>query len=387
VILPQKTFDILKKIAFSTAAEGVLSYAMRRGKEAIQVKNHLGILQLPNKTQLEILPKISQNHTEARAVFLRMLRSLPNSPFKSLTAAQMSQNHLPLFEILVIAFLNEVEKITQQGLQKNYIFQHQKTSFLRGKWLIKKQLNTPTPVDFHILQSQFLTDTPPNRLLKTTLLYLQKQSFTIQTQTRLFELLAIFTEVTTATNTANDITQITSLDRRFEHYRTALQWAKVFLRQQSWANIGLAESLPSLLFRSERLFESFVTQQFKKHITDFEVITQDNSKYLIDNHKGRSQFGIRPDIVLKNATKTIVIDIKWKYVSPTINTQHYGIEQADLYQLYAYGQKYNADALYIIYPGHDNFRESLPIFWYTNELPLTILPMNVLANFSLFVNT
>jgi 5-methylcytosine-specific restriction enzyme subunit McrC len=387
VVLPQKTFELLKKIAFTTSAEGVLGYVVRRGKEAIQVKNHLGLLQLADGTQLEILPKTHPNATDARAVFLRMLQALPNTPFKSLTTAQMTQCQLPLFEILVVAFLNELEKICQQGLQKNYASQEKQTTFLKGKWLINKQLNKNIASSFYTIQSQFLTDIIPNQLLKTTLLYLQNQPLTIQTQTRLLGLLTVFEQVQMATNVAYYFSQIQNLDRRFDRYATALQWAKVLFNQQSWAGAGTAEALPALLFRSERLFETFVTQQFKKHTTDYDVVVQDTSQYLIDNHNGRPRFNIRPDLLLKNSTKTIVIDIKWKYISPTTNALNYGIDQSDLYQLYAYGQKHKADALYLIYPAHDTFQAPLPTFWYDNERSLTVLPIDVLSNFQLFITT
>ena len=67
--------------------------------------------------------------------------------------------------------------------------------------------------------------------------------------------------------------------------------------------------------------------------------------------------------------------MKWKWIEPNASKQ--SIEQADLYQLYAYGQKYNADALFLVYPAHELFQTPLPSFRYDKQLTLTAIPFNI----------
>ncbi|HLK97107.1 MAG TPA: hypothetical protein VK364_05010, partial [Hymenobacter sp.] len=55
---------------------------------------------------------------------------------------------------------------------------------------------------------------------------------------------------------------------------------------------------------------------------------------------------------------------------------NYAIEQADLYQLYAYGKKYAADDLFLIYPASDTFQVPLPVFVYDATTRLHVVPFD-----------
>ena len=59
---------------------------------------------------------------------------------------------------------------------------------------------------------------------------------------------------------------------------------------------------------------------------------------------------MRPDIVVKRKTdKAIfILDTKWKVLSDM--KSNYGISQADMYQMYAYQKKYNAQNIALLYP-------------------------------------
>ena len=68
----------------------------------------------------------------------------------------------------------------------------------------------------------------------------------------------------------------------------------------------------------------------------------------------------------------IVLDTKWKIVDNQKN--NYGLLQSDLYQIYAYGKKYNSNDIYLIYPKSKNFKFSIDIpFKYDDTLNLHIL--------------
>ncbi|MBS3768573.1 MAG: hypothetical protein KGY75_10700, partial [Candidatus Cloacimonetes bacterium] len=53
--------------------------------------------------------------------------------------------------------------------------------------------------------------------------------------------------------------------------------------------------------------------------------------------------------------ETIILDTKWKNLTNKGKT--YGISQSDIYQMYAYGKKYNnVNKIYLIYPYNDEFK-------------------------------
>jgi 5-methylcytosine-specific restriction enzyme subunit McrC len=114
------------------------------------------------------------------------------------------------------------------------------------------------------------------------------------------------------------------------------------------------------------LFESYVAHFFKSNYQDREIKTQDKKYKLVENPK---LFQLKPDIVID---ENIVLDTKWKIIDGRKN--NYGISQSDLYQMYAYGKKYNSNAVYLIYPKSKNFIASLNIpFKYDDSLKLHIL--------------
>ena len=68
---------------------------------------------------------------------------------------------------------------------------------------------------------------------------------------------------------------------------------------------------------------------------------------------GRRLFQTKPDILIKDGGRVIqVIDTKWKRISPQIEDAKQGISQADVYQMMAYGQLYECEALTLLYPHH-----------------------------------
>ena len=70
--------------------------------------------------------------------------------------------------------------------------------------------------------------------------------------------------------------------------------------------------------------------------------------YFYDKKGTSPTVTLRPDIVLESDGHTVVLDTKWKLLSD--NARNSGISQADMYQMYAYSKKYEADAIILVYP-------------------------------------
>jgi 5-methylcytosine-specific restriction enzyme subunit McrC len=97
----------------------------------------------------------------------------------------------------------------------------------------------------------------------------------------------------------------------------------------------------------------------------------------VEQHTDGPRFGLRPDVLLRKEGRTRVFDMKWKTISPDDPTGNYGLEQADLYQHYAYGQKYEADEVVLVFPAHETFREPLPAFRYDARTRLYVVPFDL----------
>jgi 5-methylcytosine-specific restriction enzyme subunit McrC len=104
----------------------------------------------------------------------------------------------------------------------------------------------------------------------------------------------------------------------------------------------------------EKVFESYVAVNMKKVFkrANLEVSAQDKGHYLFNTFNGEAykKFALIPDLVVtrKDGSK-VILDTKWKRLINDKNA-NFGISQSDMYQMYAYGKKYNTSEIYLLYP-------------------------------------
>ena len=348
-----------------------LSIGSGSGGKFIQVRNYVGVLQTKSGLTIEILPKITdetKSDNKSRAVFIKMLKTLKNFPFKSSNLANLKTQNLPLLEIFISMFLRELETLVKKGIKSDYVTLEDNLKFLKGKININEQIkrNSIHKERFYVEYSEFLKDIKINQIIKTTLKFLYKKSNSSKNQQKIRELLFIFDEVSTCDDYKNFFEKLI-INRQVKHYEQTLLWCKIFLLGDTFTPHKGNDLAFALLFDMNALFESYVGNFIKKKYTN--VSLQHSEKYLIENPKG---FKLRPDIFLEGK---FIADTKWKIIRQDINESEkkYKISQADLYQLYAYGKKYECGELYLIYPKIDGAKQELMKFKYEKDMQLEIL--------------
>lgn len=376
--LPDAPFEALRNFVTENEADAVLIFFLQKGRECIRVKNYVGLLETRDGTQLEILPK-AVDVRQGRKTLLRMLRYLRNSPFRPVDSAWQGPNPLPLWEIFITLFLDAVTPVVTRGLQKSYVAQTASQRFLKGKLELAEQLRQN---GFHAERmvttfDELTANLPPNRLLKSALEFVQKRAQTIPNQSRIRQLLFAMTDIPASERLADDWRAAATQNRLFAHYQPALQWAEALLSGRAFGLRPGRHLTLALLFPMERVFEDYVGAGFKRYVTDGEVTLQESSQHLIENHGGGRKFRLRPDILLRRNDLTTVLDTKWKRIDGTNTGGNYGIDPADLYQLYAYGKKYGAAELVLIYPATDQFRQPLDLFGYDETMHLRVVPFDI----------
>ena len=399
VRVPDSTFQALRQLAFDVeGVDSLLTFFVQKGHEYIRLRNYIGLLTFSDGTQIEILPKIALAPSEkeeelnqfdrakrARAALLRMLRHLRHSPFKTFPNAHTSATHLPLWDVFVTTFLDTTEPLVQQGVQRAYVSVESNERFWKGKFqATRQQRENAYHAERLAVQYDALTaDVPPNRILKTTLLYLREQTSNVENQRRIRQLIWALDEVPVSGSVAVDLQAIKRAGRLFARYAPALRWAEALLAGKAFGvKTGTMRDL-SLLFPMERVFEDHVAHGIRTYWPDSDRVTiQESSAHLVDEHIGIPKFKLRPDILIRHHDRTLVFDTKWKQVNGRDRMGSYGIEQADLYQLYAYGKKYGADDLFLVYPASETFREPLPVFSYDPGTRLHVVPFNLAAPLS-----
>ncbi|ARK09706.1 McrC family protein [Fibrella sp. ES10-3-2-2] len=372
VLLPDADFDTVKQLATrtdTTTADALLTYSLYRGRERMTWRNYVGLLAFVNGLSLEVRPKAGHLPT--------LLRHLPELAFRQLDSGPFGAQRLPLWEVFINAFLRETAQALGRGLARDYVSYDDTLPTLRGKLRVTDQLRHPYPRPDRLAVSydDYTPDIAANRVLKKALQVVAARTHTTTNQTRCRQLLAALADVSEPTNLTADLQRTQTGTRLLKTYEPALRWANWLLRGQGPGLCAGPHVAHCLLFPMERVFEQYVAAGFRRAGVDVQI--QQSSAWLIDDHNGTPRFKLRPDLLIRHDDRTIVLDTKWKTLDATDQSGHYGIEQADLYQLYAYGKKYEATELVLIYPAHDQFREPLQLFGYDASLRLRIVPFDL----------
>ena len=348
--IKKPTFDSLEK--FILENEQTAQYLKITTKsgfgKVLQAQNYVGLIQTKDGTTIEILPKIKNaDEQKSKEILLKMLKKLKNSPFKNFNLANLKSSKMPLLEIFITMFLEELAYLLKKGLKSDYINKEENLKFLKGKLNLNEQIkqNTIHKERFYVSYDEFLSNRVENRLIKTTLIFLYKKSKLNKNQQKIREFLFIFDEIKVSHDIKTDFSNL-KLDRQMKDYFQVLLWCKTFLLENSFSPYKGDDIAFALLFDMNLLFENYIYSFIKKNWKYESIKNQDETHYLAFQ-KDKEKFRLKPDIVINSGE--IIIDTKWKILSQEKSNN--GVSQADMYQLYAYGTKYtNCKNLYLVYP-------------------------------------
>lgn len=378
----QQTFDEIEKFVLDerNQANQIFSLSIKKwfGK-VIKAQNYVGVVQTKNWTLIEVLPKISSLNdvNKIRKIFLKMLKTLKDSPFKNVNEASLNTMKFTILEIFIGFFLQELSKLIKKWIKKNYVLQNENLNYLKWKLKIKENIsnNMIHKEKFVCKYDEFVENIKENKLIKSCLLFLKNISRSQANQKTIKEFLFVFWDIEPSDNIKEDLKVVDNLNRLHSYYLPVLRRVKIFLLWQSVVNfIGNTMTL-ALLFPMEKIFESYVAHKLKKARPDSNIKTQDRTYHLIEEHRNDKKFRLKPDIVID---EEIVADTKWKIIDQEKYKENYFISQSDMYQLFAYAKKYKSKKLYLIYPQSETFNKELDSFYYDykddNKIELKVIP-------------
>lgn len=85
--------------------------------DVVSIKNYVGLVQMKNGFQVQILPKIDfgegedAGNKETKRIFLKMLRSMKDFPGKVFNDASLRVDKMNLYEIFINMYLQEVGRL------------------------------------------------------------------------------------------------------------------------------------------------------------------------------------------------------------------------------------------------------------------------------------
>jgi len=383
--ISESAFNYLKQLCLCDESESrFLSFKNLDNTEVLRLNSYAGVILTPDGTQIEVLPKIAkrlegtEGEDKARQTLLTMLKTLGQFRHIQTSSANISKAKMPLLEVFITQFLESVNTLVKRGLRSDYVKQEDNLFFLKGKLQVGKQIrhNSINKHKFCVEYDEFLQDRPVNRLLHAALQKVASYTRSARNQKLLRELRFVFDEIPVSHNVKQDFSQI-KLDRGMSYYQSPLAWTRLILEGFSPLTMKDTNSAFSLLFPMEAVFESYVESILKKQMPDgLQVRGQVRSEYLV-SHKNKDMFNLKPDLVIYKEQKIhAVLDTKWKLIDGG-GKDKYGISQADMYQMFAYGHKYLAGKgdIVLIYPQHDGFTQAVEhSFDFSDDLKVWVVP-------------
>lgn len=379
ISLPEHAFDQLEQFILSNREKGsstqpleLMSLSARPGVgKMITAKNYVGVITTKDGTEIEILPKLTlagDNSDQAvRKVFLTMLRTVQEAPFKTFRTAHLNTSRMRLLDLFVRMFLDEAHRLIQRGLKSDYTTKQDNETCVRGKIVFSEHIrkNLLHRERIFVEYDVFSVDCPES-LVKSTALYLQRHTTDLQNRRDLRVVLSVMEQVPVSQNVEQDFLRC-GQSRSMADYQRLLELCRVFLHGKSFTAFSGGQAALALLFPMERVFESYVAAVLRKNLDSrqYRVYVQAKGKYLFE--LPQKQFALRPDLVIEdlNSGEKTVLDTKWKLLSP--QWHNYGISQADMYQMYAYQKEYAAKQTVLLYPDCEAIADQKIPFCYSSS--------------------
>ncbi len=174
-LVSDPAFQYLKQLCLSDGKENrLLKLRSVKRLEVLQVQNYAGVIFTPDKTQIEVLPKVGRQGDDvdlARESLLMMLKTLKGFRHIETKQANIASQKMPLLEVFISQFLLSVNILIKRGLRSDYIAKEDNLTFLKGKLNVGKQIryNFINKHKFYVEYDEFLQDRPANRLLHSAL--------------------------------------------------------------------------------------------------------------------------------------------------------------------------------------------------------------------------
>lgn len=385
--ITENRFDLLRDYVLKASscaekdkAPDFFKLVSKNGKEAIKVQNYVGVIELPDGFRIEILPKVELGQTdfgygETRKIFLKMLQCMDENLFRISDFANLNTSKMPLYEVFIRMFLLDVQRLIRLGLKSDYVCIEENSKTFKGKLLVSQNIreNLVHQERFYVQFDEFQLNRPENKLIKSTLLYLNKKSRNHSNLAEIRRQLMFFEQVEASVNYDADFSKVVKCRNTLE-YENLMAWARVFLQNKSFSTFSGNTSVKSILFPMEKVFEAYVAKKLRKAVVrdkadnywnDWKVYSQYSTKYLFEEPS--KKFRMRPDIVLKkDEERMIILDTKWKRLVKDCSV-NYNISQQDMYQMFAYGHKYDCQDIWLVYPKNSDMEGKIQEFISKNK--------------------
>lgn len=347
--------------------EEVLKLVIRNGEVALQATQFVGLYQL-GPLRLQVLPKIYRTAAHGEAAqreavqnLFFMLKHALNLPIH-IGSASMLDHSTDWFEALTSLFTTSLMAEWQRGPVRRYESQEEDLTILRGRLRLQEHIRRVGRQ--HILpveHDEFTANTFLNQVFRVVIDRLLRLSNNPRNRQNLHILSTWMNEdgVSAVPLNISQALQL-RLNRLHKRYELPLALAQLFLRGEGLlTHTGLYQG-QAMFFDMNTLFEAFLTNillRYREEILpavwrDAAIVVQGDGEsrpLLIRESTQRGRLHMKPDVLFKNGSQIpLIIDFKYKLLQTSGPGATVGRE--DLYQMFAYSQRYQCPNILLVYP-------------------------------------
>ena len=371
----QLAAEARSSIFSGAGGQGVLEH----GRKGLRARGVVGVIATP-VCQLEILPKIEgtdKSKSKGRVDDATLRRRLINLiavaydiriDARGVTSVDWRRD--TILEVLIRLYCSKLVDAVRQGLPQQYKDHEDDLPTLRGRLDVTRQFSTLvcSPQKLACQFDARSSDIALNQVIRATIGKLSRLAQASDNLRILHELRLRYADIREVAPGALRWDRIV-LDRTSTRWRELVEMAKLILDDRHQQTTAGPSGGYALLFEMNVLFEKYVGRLLARALanrTGFSVNTpargaSGNLHCLYHEKTGR--FETCPDLIVKQGGKIVcILDTKWKRITDPDDSKRkrikdlddfkQGVDQADVYQLMAYGQLYKCDNVVLVYPHH-----------------------------------
>ena len=309
------------------------------GKVILQTSSYVGLISLPNDTQIHVEPKAAGDN------FLRLLLYANGASSQTIDSIVRARSGELFLDAIGALFLDRLQAVLRRGLVKDYRTRKAREGYLRGQLDLQRQLSRGdvSSTKFELKYDELTHDTIENQ----SILYATHLLMRLVEDSSLKGLLAqreqqFRREVTLRPIHPSELDAI-HLDRLNEHYEDILHIASLVIQSTFVDNLEAGtQELYGLLINMNRIFERVVIRVAREAFSDhpWHVEVQSAIDGIVTK-RGRP-LDLYPDFVLRSPDGVVQLigDAKWKIGSPS---------RSDIYQMTIYQLADDVNGL-LVYP-------------------------------------
>lgn len=308
--------------------------------KGVRFRQFVGVLQVGALT-IEILPKTDQyaSKQQWQKVLLELLQACSLLPVDTLTEARLQSRHSPLLWFYLSHFIKEVQLLLEGGLVKHYQTKSANGRAWKGQLNFAKQIqhNWRHPERVYSRFQHYDYQHPAHQILYQALKIVQGLSIDASLQQKVRHLLKAFPPQEPILATSAIFEQLYA-QPKFEHYRRALELARMITLHYSPDLRAGGHAVLAILFDMNQLFERYIQCQLQHYLNKEWLIRAQASKPFWAQRK------LRPDLWLSHQGRHYILDTKWKILKRPAPSDE------DLRQMFAYNHSFEATQSLLVYP-------------------------------------